>query len=164
MRDYAQRDRLKCGKCFRAEGFERSLLCRTAHSPDAPAGCSSQRGRWHDRSRFWTLESLVEAYRQHQQRVRGLRQPTLRDYERFARSFLQFALDEDPLDPARLTPRRPDIFKEHWETRRCSVLAGDPTRRRSTSRLAPGATPSIQYATTAPTAAASENLETRRRG
>src|SRR5579885_775204 len=29
----------------------------------------------------WTLEALVEAYRQHQQRVRGLRQPTLRDYE-----------------------------------------------------------------------------------
>jgi len=52
----------------------------------------------------WTLESLVETYRQHQQRVRGLREPTLRDYERSARSFLRFCLGEDSLDPARLTP------------------------------------------------------------
>jgi site-specific recombinase XerD len=54
----------------------------------------------------WTLESLIEAYRQHQQRVRGLRAPTLHDYERFARSFLRFSLGEDPLDPTRLTPAK----------------------------------------------------------
>jgi integrase/recombinase XerD len=52
---------------------------------------------------LWTLESFVEAYRQHQQRVRGLRAPTLRDYERFARSFLRLSLGEDPLDLTRLT-------------------------------------------------------------
>jgi site-specific recombinase XerD len=51
----------------------------------------------------WTLESLVDAYRQYQQRVRGLREPTLRDYGRFARSFLRFSLGEDPLDLTRLT-------------------------------------------------------------
>jgi integrase/recombinase XerD len=55
---------------------------------------------------FWTLESLVEAYRQHQQRVRGLREPTLHDYERYARSFLRFSLGDDPLDPTRLTPAK----------------------------------------------------------
>jgi len=51
-----------------------------------------------------TLESLVEAYRQYQRRVRGLRDSTLHDYEQFARSFLRFSLGEDPLDPTQLTP------------------------------------------------------------
>jgi integrase/recombinase XerD len=55
-------------------------------------------------SDFQTLESLFEAYRQHQRRVRGLRDSTLHDYERFARSFLRFSLGEDPLDPTQLTP------------------------------------------------------------
>jgi site-specific recombinase XerD len=54
----------------------------------------------------WTLESLVEAYRQHQRRVRGLRDSTLRDYEHYARSFLRFSLGDDPLDPTQLTPAR----------------------------------------------------------
>ncbi|MGC8519950.1 MAG: site-specific integrase [Steroidobacteraceae bacterium] len=40
----------------------------------------------------------------HQQRVRGLQPPTLRDYERFVRSFLRFSLREDPMDPTRLKP------------------------------------------------------------
>lgn len=53
---------------------------------------------------FRTLESLFEAYRQYQRRVRGLRDSTLHDYERFARSFLQFSLGKDPLDLTRLTP------------------------------------------------------------
>jgi integrase/recombinase XerD len=51
----------------------------------------------------WTLDSLLKTYRQYQQRVRGLREPTLRDYERFARSFLRFSLGEDPVDLRRLT-------------------------------------------------------------
>ena len=55
---------------------------------------------------FRTLEALVEVYRQHQQHVRGLREPTLRDYERYARSFLRFSFGEDPLDLARLTPAK----------------------------------------------------------
>jgi len=54
----------------------------------------------------WALESLVEAYRQHQRRVRGLRDPTLHDYERYARSFLRFSLGDDPLDPTQLTPAK----------------------------------------------------------
>ena len=54
----------------------------------------------------WTLGSLVDAYRQQQQSVRGLREPTLRNYERYARSFLRFSLGEDPLDPTRLTPAK----------------------------------------------------------
>jgi site-specific recombinase XerD len=53
---------------------------------------------------FRKLESLFEAYRQYQRRVRGLRDSTLHDYERFARSFLQFSLGKDPLDLTRLTP------------------------------------------------------------
>jgi hypothetical protein len=59
----------------------------------------------------WTLESLIEAYRQHQQRVLGRRDPTLRDYERFARSFLRFSLGNDPLDPTRITSI--DVVQHH---------------------------------------------------
>jgi len=50
----------------------------------------------------WTLDSLVEAYKQDQRRVRGLREPTLKSYEAVLRPFLRFSLGEDPLDPARL--------------------------------------------------------------
>jgi len=52
----------------------------------------------------WTLDSMVEAYKQYQRRVRGLRERTLHGYEAFLRSFLRFSLGEDPLYPARLTP------------------------------------------------------------
>ena len=52
----------------------------------------------------WPLDSIVEAYKQDQRRVRGLREPTLRSYEQILRPFLRFTLGEDPLDPARLTP------------------------------------------------------------
>jgi integrase/recombinase XerD len=52
----------------------------------------------------WTLDSIVEAYNQHQRRVRGLRERTLQGYEQFLRPFLRFSLGEDPLDPTRLTP------------------------------------------------------------
>ncbi len=52
----------------------------------------------------WTLDSIVEAYKQHQRRVRGLRERTLQGYEQILRPFLRFALGEDPLDPARLRP------------------------------------------------------------
>lgn len=52
----------------------------------------------------WTLDSIVEAYKQHQRRVRGLRERTLHGYEPFLRLFLQFSLGEDPLDPTRLAP------------------------------------------------------------
>lgn len=52
----------------------------------------------------WTLDAIVEAYKQHQRRVRGLRERTLQGYEQVLRPFLRFSLGEDPLDPTRLTP------------------------------------------------------------
>jgi integrase/recombinase XerD len=55
----------------------------------------------------WKLDSLVEAYKQHQRRVRGLRERTLQGYEQIIRPFLRSSLGEDPLDPTRLTP--PDV-------------------------------------------------------
>jgi site-specific recombinase XerC len=52
----------------------------------------------------WTLDSLVDAYKRHQRRVRGLRERTLLGYEQLIRPFLQFSLGDDPLDPRRLRP------------------------------------------------------------
>ena len=52
----------------------------------------------------WTLDSIVEAYKQDQRRVRGLREATLTSYEQVLRPFLRLSLGEDPLDPTRLTP------------------------------------------------------------
>lgn len=52
----------------------------------------------------WNLDDLVEAYKHHQRRTRGLRERTLRDYGRNVRVFVRGALGADPVDPARLTP------------------------------------------------------------
>jgi len=52
----------------------------------------------------WTLDSLVEAYKHHQRRTRGLREQTLQDYQRFVRPFVRVALGGDPFDPASLSP------------------------------------------------------------
>jgi len=52
----------------------------------------------------WTLDSIVEAYKQTQRRMRGLRMPTMKSYEQILRAFLRFCLGDDPLDPACLTP------------------------------------------------------------
>jgi site-specific recombinase XerD len=52
---------------------------------------------------LWTLDALIEAYKQHQQRTRGLRERTLRGYESDARRFVRAALGDDPIDPTRLT-------------------------------------------------------------
>jgi len=51
----------------------------------------------------WSLDTLVEAYKQHQRRTRGLREQTLRGYERLVRLFVRAALGDDPIDPARLS-------------------------------------------------------------
>ena len=51
----------------------------------------------------WTLDALVEAYRQLQRRTRGLRERTLDGYERLVRMFVRAALGEDPVHPSRLT-------------------------------------------------------------
>lgn len=50
----------------------------------------------------WTLDALVEEYKQHQRRTRGLREQTLDGYERLVRSFVRAALGEDPIDLSRL--------------------------------------------------------------
>lgn len=51
----------------------------------------------------WTLDALVEAYKQHQRHTRGLREATLDGYERLVRMFVRAALGEDPVDPSRLS-------------------------------------------------------------
>ncbi|MGH9278300.1 MAG: hypothetical protein ACRD12_09355 [Acidimicrobiales bacterium] len=51
----------------------------------------------------WTLDDLVEAYKQHQRRTRGLREPTLRGYEWNVRLLVRTTLGDDPIDPARLS-------------------------------------------------------------
>ena len=53
---------------------------------------------------LWTLDALIEAYKQHQRRTRGLREQTLHGYEQFVRLFVRAALEEDPIDPRRLSP------------------------------------------------------------
>jgi integrase/recombinase XerD len=54
----------------------------------------------------WTLDTLVEAYDQHQRRTRGLRAQTLHGYERFVRLFVRGVLGDDPIDPACITASR----------------------------------------------------------
>ena len=50
----------------------------------------------------WTLDALVESYKQHLRRTRGLREATLEGYGRLVRRFVLEALGEDPIDPSRL--------------------------------------------------------------
>ncbi len=52
----------------------------------------------------WTLDTLVEAYKQHQRRTRGLREQTLHGYERMVRPFVRTVLRDDPIDPTRFSP------------------------------------------------------------
>ena len=56
-----------------------------------------------------TLDAIVEAYKQDQRRIRGLREKTLQSYEQVIRPFLRTTLGEDPLDLRRLMP--PDVVK-----------------------------------------------------
>ena len=51
-----------------------------------------------------TLDVILDEYKQHQRRVRGLREVTLHGYEPFMRAFLRFSLGQDPLDPTVLAP------------------------------------------------------------
>lgn len=53
---------------------------------------------------LWTLDDLIEAYKQHLRRTRGLREQTLHGYEQFIRLFIRAALEDDPIDPRRLSP------------------------------------------------------------
>lgn len=52
----------------------------------------------------WTLDALVEEYKCHQRRTRGLREQTLHGYERFVRLFVRAALGPDPVDPTHIRP------------------------------------------------------------
>jgi len=52
----------------------------------------------------WTLDALIEAYKQHQRRTRGLREKTLLGYERYVRLFVRAALGGDPIDPRCFSP------------------------------------------------------------
>ncbi len=49
---------------------------------------------------LWTLDVLVEAYKEHERRTRGLRERTLRGYEWNVRLFVRTALGDDPVNPA----------------------------------------------------------------
>lgn len=49
-----------------------------------------------------TLDGLVEGYKEHQRRTRGLREQTLCGYERLVRLFVRASLGEDPVDPRRI--------------------------------------------------------------
>ena len=51
-----------------------------------------------------SLDSLVEAYKQHQRQTRGLGEGTLRGYERVVRQQVRTSLGEDPIDPTDLRP------------------------------------------------------------
>lgn len=53
---------------------------------------------------MWTLNTLVEAYRRHQQQRRGLRDQTLDSCERLIRTFVRDVLGGDPIDLKRLAP------------------------------------------------------------
>ena len=50
----------------------------------------------------WALDDLVEVYKQHQRRTRGLRDRTLSGYERHVRAFVRGALGDDPIDPSQV--------------------------------------------------------------
>jgi site-specific recombinase XerD len=51
-----------------------------------------------------SLDDLIEAYKQHQRRVRGLHDRTMHGYERLVRPFVRATLGDDPVDPRRLSP------------------------------------------------------------
>ena len=50
------------------------------------------------------LHTLIEAYKGHQRRVRGLRETTVHGYERLLRLFVRASLGDDPVDVRNLRP------------------------------------------------------------
>jgi integrase/recombinase XerD len=51
-----------------------------------------------------SLDTLIEAYKWHQRRVKGLREETVHGYECIARLFMRASLGDDPVDPRDLRP------------------------------------------------------------
>jgi len=51
-----------------------------------------------------SLDTLIEAYKRHQRRVRGLREKTLHGYEQLIRRFAKATLGDDPIDFTLLSP------------------------------------------------------------
>ena len=54
-----------------------------------------------------SLDTLIEGYERHQRHVKGLREETVRGYERLVRLFLRASLGKGPIDPRHLRP--PDV-------------------------------------------------------
>jgi site-specific recombinase XerD len=51
-----------------------------------------------------TLDTLIESYKLHQRRTRGLGEHTLHDNQRLVRLLVRAALGDDPIDPSRFSP------------------------------------------------------------
>lgn len=51
-----------------------------------------------------SLDTLIEVYKRHQRRVRGLREKTLHGYEQLIRRFAKATLGDDPIDFTLLSP------------------------------------------------------------
>ena len=82
---------------------------------------------------LWTLDALIEAYRKHQRRTRGLREKTLHGYEQLVRLFVLSALEDDPNDPRRLSPAgyRPGTKETDWTGRMGNSLVDQTSRKTS---------------------------------
>ncbi|MGH7574489.1 MAG: tyrosine-type recombinase/integrase [Longimicrobiales bacterium] len=65
----------------------------------------------------WPLDTLIEAYKQHQQRTRGLRERSLQIHQRLVRLFVRAALGYDPIDPGRLSPSHVIEFIDSMRSR-----------------------------------------------
>ena len=52
----------------------------------------------------WTLDTLIEEYKQHHRSTRGLRDSTLHRYAHIVHLFARSALGDDPIDPTLLLP------------------------------------------------------------
>lgn len=67
----------------------------------------------------WTLDTLIETYKRHQRRTRGLREQTLHSYERLIRRFVRAALGDDPIDLTCLNPSKVAEFVLSMRSRFC---------------------------------------------
>jgi integrase/recombinase XerD len=67
------------------------------------------------------LDDLIEAYKQHNRRARGLRDRTINGYERLVRLFVRASLGDDPIDATRLGPadvlRFVDLMRDRFSAR-----------------------------------------------
>jgi integrase/recombinase XerD len=68
-----------------------------------------------------SLDDLIEAYKRHNRRARGLRDRTINGYERLVRLFVRASLGDDPIDATRLCPadvlRFVDLMRDRFSAR-----------------------------------------------